>query len=329
MLDRAYGTGTMIMHINGALPPGTPVRREYMKSVTYVPPLVVKGSHTWEHRRIMNIAQEFLDVIGTRVITRYQDGVRMMNWNYRSTPNISTVSPNAGQKTLPMPTSSASITILGRPSDDLDQHSLAPAITSPTTSSLITPAITSPITSSPMTPSSTTHPDDITSLRLEVSRLRTSLQAAHDEIARLKAECVQHHTGSQDVLSTPRSNSHSAIGHANILSTPRSDRHVAFRSLDVLSTPYCNHRITFSSPSTLPHRPLHYLEDDQLPAYSDPLLDVPDIIAKYNIPLNVDDIVNTMENVDGQNWKCVLQAFDIDTNIVDELVDAMQRAKLN
>ena len=77
-----------------------------------------------------------------------------------------------------------------------------------------------------------------------------------------------------------------------------------------------------------PHQQWH-LEDDQLPAYSDSVLDVPDVITKYNLTSHVDDIMNTMENVEGQNLKCVLEALDIDTNLVDKLVDAMQRAKLN
>jgi len=305
ILDRAFGTGTMIMHMNGTLAPSVPIRREYMKCVVYLPPLVVKASHSEEHCRMMNIAQEFLDVIGTRVVTRYQAAIQKKQWHYRSGWNGTRISPNARQKTLPMPSRSASITILGQESDDLDGRS--------------TTVITAPMT--PSSSSSTTHPDStIMSLHLEVSQLRASLRAAYDEIERLKAiasasERLQHHTitsGSHDVLSTPRRHHHIAPGSPDVSMMPRS-----------------NHHIALSSPSTsLPRRQWH-VDDAQLPAYSDPMLDVPDIVTKYNLTRYVDDIMNTMEHVEGRNWKCVLEALDVDVDVVDELVDAMGRAKLN
>ena len=273
-----------------------------MKCIAYVPPLIVTSLHTWEHQRVMNIAQDFLEVIGTRVVTRYQQGVQKLNWQYRSVLSMNTVMPNTIQTTFPMPTTVSSITILGQGLEDLcslDQHST--------------------FISSLTTPSSMTRPDNIMSLRLEVSQLCANLQAAYDEIACLKAvilasEPVQHQTiasRSRDVLSMPCSNRYTG-SHDTVLSTPCS-----------------NHHVMLASPSSLsPHRQWH-LEDDQLLAYSDPVLDVPDVIMKYNLTSHVDDIMNTMENVEGQNWKCVLEALDIDTNLVDKLVDAMQRAKLN
>ena len=157
------------MHMNGTMAPSVPIWREYMKCVAYVLPLIVTSLHTWEHQRVMNIAQDFLEVIGTRV-TRYQQGVRKLNWQYRLVLSTSTVMPNTIQTTFPMPTTSSSITILGQGLEDLrslDQHST--------------------FISSLMTPSSTTCPDNITSLRLEVSQLCANLQAAYDEIACLKA----------------------------------------------------------------------------------------------------------------------------------------------
>ena len=112
------------MHMNGTIAPGIPIQCKYMKCVTYIPPLIVKQCKTWEHQRIMQITQEFLDVIGTWVITCYQDGMQMMNWHYcLANSSTSKVLPNASQPTLPMQTSSVSITILGQASDDLDQHS--------------------------------------------------------------------------------------------------------------------------------------------------------------------------------------------------------------
>ena len=163
-------------------------------------------------------------------------------------------------------------------------------------------------------------------------RLHASLQAASDEIAHLKAECVQHHiimSGSCDVFSTPRTSCHVASGSQDVLSMPCTSHHIILGSPDLLSTPPRGCHTIVPSLSTSPHPQWCPFKDDQLPAYSDPVLDVPDIITKYNLCLNMDDIMNTMENVEGPNWKCVLEAFDIDKNVVDQLVDAMQRAKLN
>ena len=115
-----------------------------MKCVAYVLPLIVTSLQAWEHQRVMNIAQDFLEVIGTWVATCYQEGVQKLNWQYRSVLSMNTVMPNTIKTTFPMPMTSSLITILGQGSEDLhslDQHST--------------------FISSLMTPSSTTCPDNI------------------------------------------------------------------------------------------------------------------------------------------------------------------------
>ena len=93
MLDCAFGAGTMIIHVNGTMHPNAPVRPQYMKSSVYVPPIIVRGMPEGEQQRVIGIAQEFLNVIGTRVVMRYQDRAEKSGWQYHSTSG-SVVLPN-------------------------------------------------------------------------------------------------------------------------------------------------------------------------------------------------------------------------------------------
>ncbi|KAF8700934.1 hypothetical protein AX14_000596 [Amanita brunnescens Koide BX004] len=82
VLDRAYGAGTMILHIKGTMHPNAPIRPEYMKTSVYIPPVIVNKIPIWEQPRIINIAQEFLQVIGMRTVRNFQDAVRQRDWKY-------------------------------------------------------------------------------------------------------------------------------------------------------------------------------------------------------------------------------------------------------
>lgn len=300
MLDRAFGAGTMIIHVNGTMHPNAPVRPQYMKSSVYVPPIIVRGMPEGEQQRVIGIAQEFLNVIGTRVVMRYQDRAEKSGWQYRSTSG-SVVLPNVRQTVLPTSTTSASLIILGyEPDDDVEasnRHSVA-IIPQPT----------------PLSQTADRLFED------QHSHLRTSLRAAQDEIARLnrvitelEARVRQYSDMKQEAsnrvaLSPTRHRHYTPVSPTSVMPSSRHPR---------------------AGPSRVtPHPVSSPFDDDQLPAYTGPDLDVPDVIRKYNLSSQVDEIFNIIENVDGGSWKCVLEAIEIEGDAADELTDAMRRATI-
>jgi hypothetical protein len=90
----------MLLHVSGTMRPNAPLRPEYMKTSVYLPPIIIRDIPDWEQLRIIQMSQEFLEVVGTRTVTRFQNGVR--NWNYRN-GSEAPARPNMHPCCLPKP----------------------------------------------------------------------------------------------------------------------------------------------------------------------------------------------------------------------------------
>ncbi|KAF8336200.1 hypothetical protein F5887DRAFT_1247557 [Amanita rubescens] len=303
VLDRAYGGSTMVIQLHGTMRPNAPILPAYMKTSVYMPPVIVRDVPLWEHSHLIHITQEFLEVIGTRAVTRFQDALRHRAWRYRQ-PSETVARVNPRQNTLPTPVGgSACYVIHGHPVAE--------------TSSSVDNNVSPP-------------PDhSITTLQAENTELRTRLTAAIDEITLLKLWIQDLECQVQGHATNTRSFAHTltrpvSMPHTTLSSHQRPSA-LPHTTLSSLQHPSAVPRTTLSSHQ----RPSTVLDDDQLPMYSAAPLSFEDVVERNGLDSSVDTIVQIAEFFPDENWKCALDAIGIDQNAILELVNTMQGMRVS
>ena len=184
----------MLLHVSGTMRPNAPLRPEYMKTSVYLPPIIIRDIPDWEQLRIIQMSQEFLEVVGTQTVTRFQNGVR--NWNYCN-GSEAPARPNMRPCCLPKP-------VVGSACYVIPGYAVEDSQTNDGTSS---------------------HSETVDHLRAENNQLRRRLDAATAEIARLKRmyrdleDQVRHAANRVAVY-------HDASQTLSPPSTPSSRRHI-------------------------------------------------------------------------------------------------------
>lgn len=307
----------MVIHLNGTMRPNAPILPAYMKTSVYLPPVIVRDLPPWEHSRLIHITQEFLEVIGTWAVTRFQDALRQRSWRYRQ-PSETVARVNPCQSTLPTPVGGSACYVI-------HGHPVAETSTS--------------------VDNNVSHPVDrsIATLQAENAELRTRLTAAIDEITLLKSriqdlECqVQGHvtntpcfahTITRPVSMPPTtlySHQHPNAVPPTVLSSPRRPNAVPPA---VLSSHQCPNAVPPTVLSS-PQRPSTVPDDDQLPMYSATPLSFEDVVERNGLDSSVDTIVQIAEFLPDENWKCALDAIGIDQSAILELVNTMQGMRVS
>jgi hypothetical protein len=145
----------MLLHVSGTMHPNAPLHPEYMNTSVYLPPIIIRDIPDREQLRIIQMSQEFLEVVGTQTVTRFQNGVQ--NWNYHNGLEAP-ARPNMCPCRLPKPAvGSACYVIPGYAVED-----------------------------SQMNDGTSSHSETVDHLQTENNQLRRRLDAATDEIACLK-----------------------------------------------------------------------------------------------------------------------------------------------
>lgn len=318
VLDRAYGAGTMILHIKGTMHPNAPIRPEYMKTSVYIPPVIVNKIPIWEQLRIINIAQEFLQVIGTRTVRNFQDAVRQRDWKYSQFG----AQPRANRPLykLPRPIGSVQYIIPGHAvhqiaasGDTSHSHDL-----SASGSTSHSHDLSASYDASPSHDSSALAERENDQLREhlmvangEISRLKSRIQDLEAEVLRCQDRTIRNFPcGSSSQASSLPSTS----VHQNRPPVPFVDDHLPESPL----------------PSTLARRypPPVPFDDDQLPVYrATPLHDAAE---RHNLTSHIDTIMNVAKHVSKDSWGCTLgTSLNIDNDVITELVNVMKDMELN
>ncbi|KAJ7758765.1 hypothetical protein B0H14DRAFT_2634618 [Mycena olivaceomarginata] len=99
--DRAFGGTTLLLHADGATPPGMPVQPEYLKAYGYLPPQFV-GDEADTHAALAHIAQLFIEHISTRTVDRFMEAGRNHGWVFTQTGRRHT--PFHPTRLIPIPT---------------------------------------------------------------------------------------------------------------------------------------------------------------------------------------------------------------------------------
>ncbi|KAJ6518454.1 hypothetical protein DFH09DRAFT_1331938 [Mycena vulgaris] len=75
MLDRTFGSTTMIMHSAGTTMPGTPAAPEYLRCSVYLPPLFLRH-HPDSHQPISEIVQLYINFVGIPTVLKWKDNAK-------------------------------------------------------------------------------------------------------------------------------------------------------------------------------------------------------------------------------------------------------------
>jgi hypothetical protein len=121
LVDRAAGSTTMIMHVDGATMPNTPARPEFLKASVYVPPLFLCRNPD-AHVPIARIVQLFLESVGVPTVTNFLADGEARGWNFTQHGPVRTPNHIAPGLVIPQPTTTASAHYVfrGRPHGSLD-----------------------------------------------------------------------------------------------------------------------------------------------------------------------------------------------------------------
>ncbi|KAJ7800798.1 hypothetical protein B0H14DRAFT_2615904 [Mycena olivaceomarginata] len=113
--DRAFGGTTLLLHADGATPPGMPVQPEYLKAYGYLPPQFV-GDEADTHVALAHIAQLFIEHISTRTVDRFMEAGWNYGWVFTQTGHHHT--PFHPTRLIPIPTGTKYL-FCGRPMGSL------------------------------------------------------------------------------------------------------------------------------------------------------------------------------------------------------------------
>ncbi|KAJ7062972.1 hypothetical protein B0H15DRAFT_958755 [Mycena belliarum] len=165
MWDRTFGSTTMILHVEGTTVPGTPVRPEYLRCSTYIPPYFVRTNPD-AHQPIAQLVQTFIEVVGVPTVNQWAINARLQGWKLNQRGGK--ITPNHPSP-LQIPVStSAHYIFRGQPAR---------------TSSIATPPPATRVPSPPASPVSIDSDDESSDLSQDAALL-----AAIQRIASLEAE---------------------------------------------------------------------------------------------------------------------------------------------
>ncbi|KAJ6463584.1 hypothetical protein DFH09DRAFT_1347255 [Mycena vulgaris] len=195
MLDRTFGSTTMIMHSVGTAVPGTPALPEYLRCSVYLPPAFIRR-HPEAHQPIADIVQSYIQSVGVPTVVKWVADARARGWYLTQTgprphPNqLSTL-------VIPPPenTSSAHYIFRGRPAGIA-----SPAASDPLPNPLPTPAPAPAPAAAPDSPASSDYGSDDGEVYSDSS---LALLAAYEQIAAWQAEVegLRSHLDSFDDIS--------------------------------------------------------------------------------------------------------------------------------
>jgi hypothetical protein len=77
--DRAFGSSTIIIHIEGSNTPGAPALPECIKADVYLPPVII-SEHPEAHSAIAQIVQTFIEAVGVPTIQRWTCAGKKRGW---------------------------------------------------------------------------------------------------------------------------------------------------------------------------------------------------------------------------------------------------------
>ncbi|KIL54460.1 hypothetical protein M378DRAFT_182432 [Amanita muscaria Koide BX008] len=103
LLDRAFGGSTIIMHVEGTVPPNTPIRAEYLKALVYLPRRVIQSLAENDKAVIANMVQNFIRVIGIPTVSCLQTAVAQQGWRYMAMPSTVPQPFHNRDSTIPEP----------------------------------------------------------------------------------------------------------------------------------------------------------------------------------------------------------------------------------
>ncbi|KAK7052793.1 hypothetical protein R3P38DRAFT_2503193 [Favolaschia claudopus] len=117
--DRAYGSTTMILHVEGTTIPNTPSDPQHLRASVYLPPRFVQA-HQATHPAIARIVQLFIEELGVATVQQWKADAQHQGWSMTQggygaahNPHTSVLVPN------PEPNSSH-YNFYGRPPGVLD-----------------------------------------------------------------------------------------------------------------------------------------------------------------------------------------------------------------
>ncbi|KAJ7033889.1 hypothetical protein C8F04DRAFT_1103133 [Mycena alexandri] len=120
MLDRTFGSTTMILNVGGTTVPGSPALPEFLRASVYLPPAFLR-QHPDSHPAIAQIAQIFLESVGVPTVVAWKASALRLGWTL--TASSETIRANSVPHHLfippPVQEGSSHFVFKGRPAGTL------------------------------------------------------------------------------------------------------------------------------------------------------------------------------------------------------------------
>ena len=112
--DRAFGSSTIIIHVEGAINPGAPALPEHIKADVYLPPVMI-SEHPEAHSAIAQIVQTYIEAIGVPTVQRWTHAGKKCGWSLSQPGHVNNPNP-IPRPLVPLPLPGTShYQFIGRP----------------------------------------------------------------------------------------------------------------------------------------------------------------------------------------------------------------------